>query len=216
MRFSHGLPEGYAAADIEFYAAFCLKTYETKAWKFQDLSDAYAEHFEGFTLEMFKKISKTTQLDMRNHLYDNGVHIWKGRGKNVAKALFEVKENELPWPENVTNPALSHSQITTLGAVPDLPIVTTGAGENIIRQPVRSVQPVQNHRSEPVPNTTSATAVAPMRDTNEVISTDATTTVARTPFESTSLQSERNNRPRLNLSTLLRPTRLHLTSILDP
>lgn len=140
---------------------------------------------------------------MRNHLYDNGVYIWKGRGKNVAKALFEVKENELPWPENVTNPALSHSKITTVGAVPALPIVTTAAGDNIIRQPVRSVQPVQNHGSELVPNS-SPTAVAPMRDNNEVISTEATTTVARTPFGSTSLQSERNNRPRSNLSTLFK------------
>eukprot|EP00171_Calliarthron_tuberculosum_P004533 IDg4533t1 len=116
MRFAHGLPEGYAIEDIEIYAAFCIKTYSMKDWIFQDLSNAYAEHFDDFTLEMFKKISKTTQLDMRNHLFNNGVYIWKGSGKSVAKALFEIKESEIPWSENVSNPALTH--VSTVNTAP--------------------------------------------------------------------------------------------------
>ena len=75
-----------------------IQEYTLHKWK--DLSDIFAEEFELFVKEDFKKLSKDNICGLRDCLRTNGVYVQKGRGISIAQALANVVQEDIPWPKN--------------------------------------------------------------------------------------------------------------------
>lgn len=76
------------ADEMNYFASFMLKTYQTKNWKSEDLSEYFSDDFSDYCKEYFADIDSDISRELRDHLRDQGVYNRKGRSILIAEDLY--------------------------------------------------------------------------------------------------------------------------------
>lgn len=70
-----------------------------KQWKNEDLSDYFADDCLSYTTDEFKLLDGEVRPKLRDLPRSRGVYVRKGRNIYIANALYEVVQDEIPWPD---------------------------------------------------------------------------------------------------------------------
>ena len=93
-------PADASTQELDQFVLWRITMYKEFNKQGADLSELYAINFEQFTADDFQNIGINVATRLRDFLRANGVYTRKGRGTRIAKELYAVMKDELPWLNN--------------------------------------------------------------------------------------------------------------------
>lgn len=99
LRFRNGLPANATDADKKLFATHCTKNYKDQNWHGGSLSEYFADDFRDYSVDDLSALDTDLRRNLRDPLRQRGVYVPKGRNVVIAKALHQVIQEELPWPD---------------------------------------------------------------------------------------------------------------------
>lgn len=96
----YGLPATKTDEEIREYAKNCIAVYKRECmnWVNEDLLLYFRKDFDGFDLDVFKKIDAETRKCIRDHLRKHCVHI--SHEAIISNDLESILKEDFPWPSN--------------------------------------------------------------------------------------------------------------------
>ena len=104
--------ESHTQPQLNKYIMSCIVAYARRKYRDEALWEAFGEDFRGWTKEIFEKASDKAIRDLRDHLRNNGVFVFKQRFVSISGELTKVLQERNPhkWtPDEI------REQITSAG-----------------------------------------------------------------------------------------------------